>query len=462
MGSKKNKNYKSKSKFRGNQFVGRIDSKEINKTSSSESDSHQADRGQKRPRQEEYQMTERQTENDSTSSIHTPPSQKRLLVEDCNSSLEEDYFLMINFAILAKVISDIGKCQECEAGSLEVINVKEARMGFVNKLVIICSKCKWQTSFYTSAEVAKKIEEGSASRGRKYYEANIRSVIAFREISKGHAGMENFARVMNINCLSSKAYKKMKDDICEAYETVAENSMKNAAKEVHDKYKEKLSSDETITLCDCSLDGTWQKRGHSSLNGVVTAIVDGKCIDKHVMSKFCKGCSSWENKKGTPAYENWALEHNCSANHSKSSGAMESSGAVAIYSSSVAKHNLIYKNYIGDGDTSSYKEVVNSKPYEKYDIVPKKLECVGHVQKRLGTRLRDLRKKYKNSKTPISGRGKLTDKVINSLQNYFGMAIRENKETVLQMKRAIGAVLFHCTDKDENTRHLYCPRRENS
>ena len=170
-----------------------------------------------------------------------------------------------------------------------------------------------QTSFYTSAEVARKNEEGSVSRGRKYYEANIRSVIAFREIGKGHAGMENFARVMNINCLSSKAYKKMKDDICEAYETVAENSMKNAAKEVHDKYKEKLSSDETITLCDCSLDGTWQKRGHSSLNGVVTAIVDGKCIDKHVMSKFCKGCSSWENKKGTPSYENWALEHNCSA-----------------------------------------------------------------------------------------------------------------------------------------------------
>ena len=147
MGSKKNKNYKSKSRFRGNQFVGRIDSKEISKTSSSESETRQADRGQKRPRQEEDQMTERQTENDSTSSIHTPPSQKRLLVEDCNSSLEEDYFLMINFAILAKVISDIGKCQECEASSLELINVKEARMGFVNKLVIICSKCKWQTSF---------------------------------------------------------------------------------------------------------------------------------------------------------------------------------------------------------------------------------------------------------------------------------------------------------------------------
>ena len=70
----------------------------------------------------------------------------------------------------------------------------------------------------------------------------------------------------------------------------------------------------------------------------VTVIVDGKYVDKHVMSKFCKGSSTWESKKGTPECENWFLEHNCSANHQKSSGAMESSGAVAIFSSSVAYH----------------------------------------------------------------------------------------------------------------------------
>ena len=53
MGTKKDNNYKSKSRFRGNQYVDKIDMKEISKTSSSESDTHQADRGQKRPRQEE-------------------------------------------------------------------------------------------------------------------------------------------------------------------------------------------------------------------------------------------------------------------------------------------------------------------------------------------------------------------------------------------------------------------------
>ena len=43
---------------------------------------------------------------------------------------------------------------------------------------------------------------------------------------------------------------------------------------------------------------------------------------------------------------------------------MEAPGAVAMFSSSVEKHKLIYSKYIGDGDTSSFKEVVNGKQYE--------------------------------------------------------------------------------------------------
>ena len=34
-----------------------------------------------------------------------------------------------------------------------------------------------------------------------------------------------------------------------------------------------------------TVDGSWQKRGHNSLNGVVTAISGGKCVDVEVLSK---------------------------------------------------------------------------------------------------------------------------------------------------------------------------------
>ena len=46
----------------------------------------------------------------------------------------------------------------------------------------------------------------------------------------------------------------------------------------------------------------------------------------------------------------------------------------------------------------------------------------------------------------ISGKGRLTDKIINKMQNYYGMAIRQNPGQLHEMKKSIGAVLWHCSD----------------
>ena len=118
---------------------------------------------------------------------------------------------------------------------------------------------------------------------------------------------------------------------------VAINSMAKAAREVYANGKEKLEEDQSIVLCECSLDGTWQKRGHNSSNGVVTAISNEKCVDHHVLSKYCRGCQKWSSKQGTNEFEHWKIEHDCPINHVKSSGAMEAAGAVAIFNSSVDK-----------------------------------------------------------------------------------------------------------------------------
>ena len=238
--------------------------------------------------------------------------------------------------------------------------------------------------------------------------------------------------------------------------------MKKAGEEVFAKCNEKINNGK-IGLTQCSFDGTWQKRGFSSVNGVVTAIADGKCIDFKVLSKYCKGCAIWEQRKESEQYINWKQNHKCQANHSKSSGAMEAVGALEIFSKSVPMHSLIYDRFLGDGDSSSFKEVFESHPYKEYGVSVTKLECVGHVQKRLGTRLRNIREIYKEKKPSLSGRGKLTDKVINSMQNFYGRAIRENSHELYKMKKAIGAILWHCTNfEDEEYRHRYCPVGEKS
>ncbi|GFV70504.1 uncharacterized protein TNCV_2868501 [Trichonephila clavipes] len=63
------------------------------------------------------------------------------------------------------------------------------------------------------------------------------------------------------------------------------------------------------------------------------------------------------------------------------------------------------------------------KPYKDVNI--EKLECVGHVEKRMGTRLRALKLKLKGEKLEdkksLGGRNRLTDAEIDKLQRYYGL-----------------------------------------
>ena len=84
-------------------------------------------------------------------------------------------------------------------------------------------------------------------------------------------------RNIGSSSLSKSFFKAVHiSSISDENENVAEFSMSNAAaNEVRE-----LSKCQHDLICDCevSLDGTWQKRGHASLNGVTTAIanVNGK------------------------------------------------------------------------------------------------------------------------------------------------------------------------------------------
>ena len=99
---------------------------------------------------------------------------------------------------------------------------------------------------------------------------------------------------------------------------------------------------------------------------------------------------------------------------------MEVQGAVDLWTRSEEKYNLRYVTFIGDGDCKGYQAVANNSPYGAECEVEKE-ECVGHVQKRVGTRLRDLKKRLGTKKLtdgkPIGGQGRLPDRMIDLLQN---------------------------------------------
>ena len=203
------------------------------------------------------------------------------------------HYILMDTEILKTIIGCIGVCplENC-MGKITFKNLIKEKCGLSCKLVFNCEVCNWTQYFYTSKELPRE-----SQAGRKPFDVNLRTVAAFREIGKGHSAIEtvcgfmNLSRPMNIN-----AYKKSETILYDKYKKVAHDDMKNVTQEIREKQLGKKFSEDEVVDIDASFDGTWQKRGHSSLNGIVSAISrdTGKCFDYRVMSKKLQWVSYME------------------------------------------------------------------------------------------------------------------------------------------------------------------------
>ncbi|GFW49785.1 uncharacterized protein TNCV_358881 [Trichonephila clavipes] len=255
-----------------------------------------------------------------------------------------------------------------------------------------------------------------------------------RYIGQGISSLETFCSLMCLpNPVSQKAYDRINAKIADISEALANASMKKAAAE------EKII-DGTVNSIVISGYGTWKTHGHTSLIGVCALIgADcGKVLDMEVMSSYCKGCDSYKGPKFGLKCSAFLAKHQifCRKNHNGSAGGMEVCGMQKIFFRSEQKHGLKYQRYVGDGYSKTFSSIAEKKPYE--DSVPiEKIECVGHVQKRMGSRLRKLKalwgeKKLSDGKT-IGGKGRLTDAIISKLTTFYDNAIRANSHNVNEM-----------------------------
>ncbi|GFT81488.1 uncharacterized protein TNCV_3673431 [Trichonephila clavipes] len=177
-----------------------------------------------------------------------------------------------------------------------------------------------------------------------------------------------------------------------------------------------------------AVDGSWQKRGFSSKNGLVTvtSVDTGKVIDVEVFQNivFVRTKPSIFKIRSQSLY------------------------------------NVRYTKYLGDGDSKAFTSIVENKVYGDHCSV-EKLECIGHVMKRMGTRLRRLKTKMRGQKLsdgkPLCGRNRLTEAEIDRLQAYYGLAIRRNLSSVKDMQQAIWAIFLHKLSTDEKPQHGFCP-----
>lgn len=105
---------------------------------------------------------------------------------------------------------------------------------------------------------------------------------------------------------------------------------------------------------------------------IITLIgwLTGKIINISVKSKYCKSCEFWKKKENTSEYEEWINSHKdeCSINHEGSAGKMEVNAVVEMFSCSESLHGLKYCNYVGDGDSKTFKRILDAQPYENFVV----------------------------------------------------------------------------------------------
>ncbi|GFW70836.1 uncharacterized protein TNCV_4148841 [Trichonephila clavipes] len=166
----------------------------------------------------------------------------------------------MNLNILAFVFKNEVHCKICNSG-LDM-QVLKGKSGLAITFVLKCFACPYRVEFSSS----------NFHEGTQIATINTRFVYAMRSIGKGAEARRTFCGVMNFPQLPTR-----------------------------------------FAPYAVAVDGTWQKRGYTSLNSVVTvtSIDTGKVIDVDILSKYC-AC------KNLPFHEK-----DCKRNYVGSSGAME-------------------------------------------------------------------------------------------------------------------------------------------
>lgn len=388
----------------------------------------------------------------SRSPITDKASTSAKKVQEINVQTDDVQYRIIDINILFPSLERALCCARCN-GRVSLSEQCIGGLGF--QINIECLQCQRELKVDSSQKI------GTMSNA---YEINRRSVLMIRSLGHGHSGLETLCGLMDtLPPITQSHFDTINSQLCQVSKSVADVSMREAVK----KELDLSEGEEGLTV---SGDGSWRKRGFSSLQGVSTIIGNRtkKVLDISVKNKYCQTCNSKKNSdKESEEYREWLEAHkpHCTANHEGSSGKMEVDGILEMFKRSEDKYKLKYKNYIGDGDCKVYSSVCAAKPYgEKYPVIKK--ECVGHVQKRMGSHLRELKKKWSghvlSDNKPIGGQGRLTAQVVDQLTQYYGKAIRSNSTSASDMFNAIWAIFYHKGSTDKNPDHHLCPPGQDS
>ena len=445
--------------------------------------------------------------------MKTTASEQKLGSGSSTASHYEENAYSYRFVELSSLMRTFEEFHKCKGGKIVFNEDQAKRYGNSSLIYLECTKCKKRASLQTVGTSNKQWQASNAM------DVNRRIVYSACEMGVGREAIAVMCEIFNMPppC-STPSWDKHQEALYAAHLKAVATRLEAARQEVHDLHCQR-NPDTTEDIIDVtvSFDGTWSKRGFTAPFGIGFAISaeTGQVLDYDFASKLCLPCSRNKKNLSEEVFKTWYATHKpyCTENHTGSSGSMEREIAKKIWARTESYH-MRFKYMICDGDSKAYQSVWNMygccDVCEKYENIDRKnseykkwissedhkewknkhdfgqadcnrvmkLDCVGHVQKRVGTTLRELRKKTSGKLKdglPVGGRKhRLTDKAIDKLQQYYGRAIRKNTQpeelipeeadkVIKQMQNDIKAVLFHsCCIESNDERHKYCPPGKDS
>ena len=320
---------------------------------------------------------------------------------------------------LVRAVSALAVCNGCRA-ALTVTESLSTRRGLVSRMSLCCSNPECSREALITDPYSKECTD-----------LDTRSVQGMRAIGRGRAGLETFCGMMELlPPVSASNYLVHNSKIATASVEAASENMRAASVHLHHLFS--VAPSEILDVA-VTCDGTWSKRGFTATYGVVVVIswLTGQVLDYEVLSKRCKVCSLKKQKVSSEEFVEWFEQHkpHCQLNHLGSSPVMEPEGAMRIWNRSEQKLHLRYTSMISDGDCKTHTQLNDLQPYGP-DAKVVKHECVSHVEKRMATRLRNLKKTKvfgaDGKQLRWGGAGRLTNAFIDQLAQYYGNAIRSH------------------------------------
>ncbi|XP_076655252.1 uncharacterized protein LOC143360365 [Halictus rubicundus] len=281
-----------------------------------------------------------------------------------------------------KAVADHSIKLNCSTHHLEIAS--STQIGLMTTLILRCAMCHYRVPVYSHPPDHTRMN------------INQCAVIGTIITGGGYAQMEQFLTALNLKSPSAAKYEHYHKILIDALIAAAEIEMLAAAEE------EKRLAIERGDVLPCGIphipvvaDGCWMKRSYGTgrLNspagiGTIIGYYSKKVLFLGSRNKNCAVCQCAKRKNTPPR------EHRCFKNWDRYQPAskMESDTILEGFKTSIEKRGLIYSTLIADGDSSTYKKILDCDPYAGMVRV-KKIECSNHLLRNFCKKMRDVVKK---------------------------------------------------------------------